>query len=71
MTDQRFVIELRGEPAGLVVGERRGFRFYAAASTFTDLEQKVFRSPGHAEDASRAVLAGQTMIAGSGLRGTR
>ena len=70
MTDQRFVIELRGEPAGLVVGERSGFRFYASASTFTDLERKIFRSPGHAEDACRAVLASQAAAAESSFGGS-
>jgi hypothetical protein len=53
MTGQRYVIELEGEPAGIVVGERAGFRFYAVQSHFACLEQRVFRSPGQAEHACR------------------
>ena len=53
MTGQRYVIELEGEPAGIVVGERTGFRFYAVQSHFACLEQRVFRSPGQAEHACR------------------
>ncbi len=61
MTDQRYVIELGGEPAGLVVAERSGFRFYAAASTFVDFDMRVFRSPGHAETACRDLIARQSL----------
>jgi hypothetical protein len=50
---QRFVIELDHEPAGIVVAERAGYRFYAASSTFVGLNQRLFRSPGHAEQACR------------------
>ncbi len=53
MTGQRYVIELEGEPAGIVVGERTGFRFYAVQSHFSSLEQRLFRSPGQAEHACR------------------
>jgi hypothetical protein len=57
MTGHRYVIELKGESAGLVVGERQGFRFYAAASHFAELEQRLVRSPGQAEDACRLLIA--------------
>ena len=53
MTGQRYVIELQGEPAGIVVGERAGFRFYAVQSHFSSLENCLFRSPGQAEHACR------------------
>ncbi len=61
MTATRYVIEVRGEPAGLVVAERIGFRFYASASTFADLEQRIFRSPGQAEDACRKLVSHQAI----------
>ena len=53
MTGQRFVIELEGEPAGIVVGERAGFRFYAVQTHYASLEGRLFRSPGQAEHACR------------------
>jgi hypothetical protein len=55
MTGQRYVIELEGEPAGIVVGERAGYRFYAVQSHYASLEARLFRSPGQAEHACRAL----------------
>src|SRR4051812_37333304 len=60
MTDgSGYVIELAGEAAGLVVKEGDQFRFYSAATPFSELEQKLYRSPGEAEGACRR-LAGAT-----------
>jgi hypothetical protein len=50
-----YVIELRGEAAGLVVKEDRRFRFYAAERRFSGLERTLYGSPGEAEDACRRV----------------
>ena len=50
-----YVIELRGEAAGLVVKDGNGFRFYAAEKNFTALERILYRSPAEAEDACRKI----------------
>lgn len=57
MNGHRFVIELNGEPVGLVIGERQGYRFYAAASHFAEFERRLFSSPAQAEDACRTLIA--------------
>jgi hypothetical protein len=59
MTLQRYLIELHGEAAGLVVRDSQGYRFYAAASTFADLESRIFRSPAQAEAACRHMIRRQ------------
>ena len=56
MTGQRYVIELEGEAAGIVVGERAGYRFYAVQSHYASLEAQMFRSPGQAENACRELV---------------
>ncbi|MCO5130745.1 MAG: hypothetical protein M9932_09260 [Xanthobacteraceae bacterium] len=46
-----YIIEVSSEPAGIVVRDKAGFRFFAAAPRFFRLEGQLFRS---ARDAERA-----------------
>ena len=58
-----FVIEAAGEAAGLVVRERRGFRFFASAPQFAALEQQLFRRSEDATRAARALAANRVTSA--------
>lgn len=49
-----YIIEVRSEPAGIVVRDRGGYRFFAASEAFQRMEGQVFRS---ARDAEREALA--------------
>jgi len=53
-----YVIEIAGEPAGIVARLNRGFAFYAARTPFHRLEARQFRSPADAERAVRTLHAG-------------
>ena len=44
-----YIIEVRSEPAGIVVRDRGGFRFFAASETFNRMEGQYFRSAREAE----------------------
>lgn len=46
-----YIIEVGSRAAGIVVRDRAGFRFFAAAPQFLRLEGRLFRS---ARDAERA-----------------
>jgi hypothetical protein len=50
-----FVIEIDGDAAGLALVERSGFRFYASARSYWELEGRWFRTLGQAERAAEAV----------------
>jgi len=47
-----FVIETAYITAGIVTGERRGFRFYAAHPSMTPLDGTLYRSPAAAQRAA-------------------
>ena len=49
-----YIIEVRSEPAGIVVRERGGFRFFAASQTFQRMEGQYFRSAREAEQEALA-----------------
>jgi hypothetical protein len=51
-----FTIEIRGRAAGIVVGQRRGFQFYATDWRFGSLDGRIFRSVAEAERAARRTL---------------
>ncbi len=55
---QRYIVEVSGHSVGLVVQERRGFRFFASADEVAPLNRLLFTSPRRAEDACRALLNG-------------
>ncbi|MGK9231683.1 hypothetical protein KXS07_08645 [Inquilinus limosus] len=50
---EAFTIEVAGEAVGIVVAQKRGFRFYASDSRFQHLEGQNFRSVADAERAAR------------------
>ncbi|MGK9167074.1 hypothetical protein KXR53_12285 [Inquilinus limosus] len=50
---EAFTIEVAGEAVGIVVAQKRGFRFYASDSRFQHLEGQDFRSVPDAERAAR------------------
>jgi len=58
-----FVIEIDGDAAGLALAERSGFRFYASARSYWELEGQWFRSLGQAERAAAAVRARREAVA--------
>ena len=49
-----YIIEVRSEPAGIVVRDRTGFRFFAASEAFQRMEGQYVRS---AREAEREALA--------------
>ena len=49
-----YIIEVRSKPAGIVVKDKKGFRFFAASHDFDSLEGTYFRSARDAEDAARS-----------------
>ncbi len=57
MESQRYVIEIDGMSAGLVIAGKNGYRFHAASAAFASLERRTFRSPGHAEDVCRSLTS--------------
>jgi hypothetical protein len=49
-----YIIEVRSEPAGIVVRDRGGFRFFAASETFQRMEGQYFRTAREAEREAEA-----------------
>ena len=47
-----FVVEVWGEPAGIVLKEGNAFRFHAVARPFFELDGVQFTTPGHARLAA-------------------
>ena len=47
-----FIVEVWGEPAGVVLQEGNAFRFHATAHPFFELEGTPFSTPGHARLAA-------------------
>ena len=50
---EAFTIEVAGEAVGIVVAQKRGFRFYASDSRFQGLEGQTFRTVAEAERIAR------------------
>lgn len=57
-----YIIEVSSQPAGIVVRDPGGYRFFAASSRFGRLEGRLFRNAREAERAARR-LAGGTPLA--------
>jgi hypothetical protein len=57
-----YIIEVRSEPAGIIVRDRGGFRFFAASEVFQRMEGQYFRS---AREAEREALAQSRSRGGS------
>jgi hypothetical protein len=47
-----FIVEVWGEPAGIVLQEGDAFRFHATAHPFFELDGAPFSTPGHARLAA-------------------
>lgn len=47
-----FIVEIWGEPAGIVLREGNAFRFHAIARPFFELDGTQFTTPGHARLAA-------------------
>lgn len=52
-----FVVEVWGEPVGVVLAEERAFRFHALAQPFFALHGTRFRAPGQARLAAARLQA--------------
>jgi hypothetical protein len=50
-----YVIEVRGQTAGIVARDGRGFRFHASAHRFNGLDGQRFGTPREAEKAALAL----------------
>ncbi len=64
-----FVVEVWGEPAGIVLKEGNAFRFHAVARPFFELDGVQFTTPGHARLAA-ARLQPPRMVEGPAAEGT-
>ncbi len=49
----RYIIEVNSQPAGVVVRNAEGFRFFAASQRFDRMEGKLFRNASEAERAAQ------------------
>lgn len=58
-----FIVEIWGEPAGIVLQEGNAFRFHATARPFFELDGTPFSTPGHARLAAAGLkhAAGQVL----------
>ena len=59
-----YIIEVRSQPAGIVVRGPDGYRFFAASHRFSRLEGQIFRNAREAERAAWR-LAGGVLSLGS------
>ncbi len=60
-----YIIEVSSQPAGIVVRDAAGFRFFAASHRFNRLEGRLFRNAREAERAAMQFFAsGDTQPAG-------
>lgn len=57
----RYVIECNGAAAGLVVEDRKRFRFFASDRQYAPLERRLFNSPRHAEESCKRLNAGRRL----------
>jgi hypothetical protein len=58
-----YIIEIGSQPAGIVVRDTGGYRFFAASHKFNRLEGKLFRSAREAERAARRLIEGDLQTA--------
>jgi hypothetical protein len=54
-----YIIEVGAGPAGIVVRNPEGYRFFAASHRFNRLEGQVFRNAREAERAARRLANGE------------
>lgn len=53
-----FIVEIWGEPAGIVLREGNAFRFHATARAYFALDGTQFTTPGHARLAAARLQQG-------------
>jgi hypothetical protein len=58
-----YIIEVGSQPAGIVVRNPEGYRFFAATHRFNRLEGQTFRNPREAERAAIRLANGELTIA--------
>lgn len=58
-----YIIEVGSQPAGIVVRDREGYRFFAASNRFNRLEGQVFRNAREAERAALRLAHGDQRAA--------
>jgi hypothetical protein len=58
-----YIIEVGSEPAGIVVRNPGGYRFFAASHRFNRLEGQLFRNPREAERAAIQLATGGLKLA--------
>lgn len=54
-----YIIEVDSRPAGIVVRDQDGFRFFAASHRFSRLEGRLFRNAREAERAALRLVNGE------------
>jgi hypothetical protein len=58
-----YIIEVGSLPAGIVVRDPDGYRFFAASHRFNRLDGQLFRNPREAERAARRLVDGSATLA--------
>jgi hypothetical protein len=58
-----YIIEISSRAAGIVVHEKLGYRFFAAAQPFFRLDGRLFRSARDAERAAAQIANGDLTTA--------
>ena len=57
-----YIIEVSSQPAGIVVRDPGGYRFFAASRRFDRLEGQLFRNAREAERAATRLAGGATRM---------
>ncbi len=58
-----YIIEVGSQPAGIVVRDASGYRFFAASHRFNRLEGQLFRNAREAERAAHRLANGELEMA--------
>jgi hypothetical protein len=58
-----YIIEIGSQPAGIIVRDPDGYRFFAATHQFNRLEGQIFRNAREAERAARRLASGMALAA--------
>ena len=58
-----YIIEVGSQPAGIVVRDASGYRFFAASHRFNRLDGQLFRNAREAQRAARRLVSGGETLA--------
>ena len=58
-----YIIEVGSQPAGIVVRDTDGYRFFAASKRFFGIDGQLFRNVREAELAAIRLANGMTVVA--------